>query len=234
MSPALKFLEPTVSPPAAAASPSPVRAVDAPRTKGELTRAAILDAALAWSATEGIEGLTIGLLAERMHMSKSGVFAHFGSREDLQIAVVQAYHERFAADVFMPAMQAPRGLPRLEALFANWVHRVTLEISQGCIYIGGAVEYDDRPGPVRAALIETVGSWRGALLRASHQAVECGHLSPETDPAQLVFEVCGLVLSLHHDARFLKLDGCTERAHAGFARLVDSYRIVRAKPGQAQ
>jgi AcrR family transcriptional regulator len=208
---------------------------DAPRTrKGELTRAAILEVALALSAREGIEGLTIGLLAERMHMSKSGVFAHFGSREDLQIAVVQAYHQHFVAEVFQPAMHHARGLPRLEALFANWVHRATLEISQGCIYIGGAAEYDDRPGPVRSALIELVGIWRGALLRASRQAVECGHLAPDTDPVQLVFEVCGLVLSLHHDARFLKIDGCTGRAHAGFARLVDSYRPSRVQPPAAR
>lgn len=215
------------SPPLAFLPPPP----DAPRVrKGELTRAAILEAALALSAREGIEALTIGLLAERMHMSKSGVFAHFGSREDLQIAVVQAYHQRFVAEVFQPAMQLPRGLPRLEALFGNWVRLATLEISQGCLYIGGAAEYDDRPGPVRSALIELVGIWREALLRASRQAVECGHLAPDTDAAQLVFEVCGLVLSLHHDARFLKLDGCTGRAHAGFARLVDSYRRPRVEP----
>ena len=134
--------------------------------KGRQTRAAILDAALALASHMGLEGLSIGALAEVTQMSKSGVFAHFGSREELQISVVREYHAKFEEEVFFPAMRAPRGLPRLRALFERWVKRVSVEIDSGCIYISGAVEFDDRPGPVRDALASMVRAWHGALERA--------------------------------------------------------------------
>src|SRR5512141_1174291 len=121
--------------------------------KGQQTKAAIVDAALGLATQIGLEGLSIGALAEVAQMSKSGVFAHFGSREELQISVVREYHRRFEEEVFYPAMREPRGLPRLRALFRNWMTRSSLEIDSGCLYISGAVEFDDRPGPVRDALI---------------------------------------------------------------------------------
>ncbi len=192
--------------------------------KGEMTRAAILDVALELASRDGLEGLTIGLLADRMNMSKSGVFAHFGSREDLQLEVVKLYHHRFEQEVFYPAMKEPRGLPRLEAMFNRWLKRVSVEIASGCIYISGAVEYDDRPGPIRDELVAMVRIWQGALVRCAQQAVDCGDLKRETDPQQLVYEMYGLVLAVHHDARFLRLPGAVERAHRGFARLVADYR----------
>jgi AcrR family transcriptional regulator len=192
--------------------------------KGEQTKAAILDAALALASRDGLEGLTIGLLADRMDMSKSGVFAHFGSREDLQIAVVREYHRRFEEEVFLTAIKSEkRGLPRLIRLFENWVVRVTQEIDSGCIYISGAVEFDERPGAVRDELFEMIHTWQGALTKAATQAVEMGHLADETDPKQLVFEMHGLILALHHDARFLKQPGSVARARAGFTRLIHSY-----------
>jgi AcrR family transcriptional regulator len=205
---------------------TPAPAQEQRSRKGALTRAAILDAALLLSAREGIEGLTLGMLAEQMQMSKSGVYAHFGSREDMQIAVVYEYRRRFEQDVFLPALDQPRGLPRLQALYANWIKRVSHEIAKGCIYIGGAVEYDDRSGAVRAALIESVSLWRSALLRACKQAVTEQHLRADCDPKQLLFEMYGLILILHHDSRFLKIPGCIARANNGFARLIDSYRNV--------
>jgi len=192
--------------------------------KGELTRAAILDVALDLASRDGLEGLTIGLLADRMNMSKSGVFAHFGSREDLQIEVVKLYHQRFEQEVFYPSIKEPRGLPRLEAMFARWVKRVSVEIASGCIYISGAVEYDDRPGAIREELASMVRAWQTALRRCVVQAVEEGHLPEETDPDQLVYEMYGLILSLHHDARFLKISGSVDRAQIGFERLINSYR----------
>lgn len=195
------------------------------RRKGELTRAAILDVALELASRNGLEGLTIGLLADRMNMSKSGVFAHFGSREDLQIDVVKLYHRQFEQEVFYPSIKQPRGLPRLQALFAGWVRRVSLEIASGCIYISGAVEYDDRPGAIRDELVGMVHVWQEALRRCVIQSVEMGHLSPETDPDQLIFEMYGLILALHHDARFLKLPGSVHHAEAGFNRLIRSYQI---------
>lgn len=192
--------------------------------KGELTRAAILDVALDLSSRDGLEGLTIGLLADKMNMSKSGVFAHFGSREDLQMEVLKLYHHRFEQEVFFPSMKEPRGIQRLQSMFARWVKRVSVEIASGCIYISGAVEYDDRPGPIREALVAMVQAWQGALLRCVQQSITTGDLKPGTDAPQLVYEMYGLILALHHDARFLRVPGSIERAQAGFVRLLDSYQ----------
>ena len=137
----------------------PVRAAQ----KGQQTKAVIVDAALALAAQIGLEGLSIGALAEVTQMSKSGVFAHFGSREELQISVVREYHQRFEQEVFYPAMSEARGLPRLRAMFANWMQRTSVELDSGCIYISGAVEFDDRPGPVRDALASSVQTWHAAM-----------------------------------------------------------------------
>jgi AcrR family transcriptional regulator len=191
--------------------------------KGQQTRAAILEAALGLASNMGLEGLSIGTLAEVTQMSKSGVFAHFGSREELQISVVREYHAKFEEEVFFPAMSEARGLPRLKALFERWVRRVSVELDSGCIYISGAVEFDDRPGPVRDALVSMVQAWQSALERAVRIAVEEGHLKPDTDPLQLVFEVHGLILALHHDARFLRSAGALERVRTAFERLVVHY-----------
>jgi len=189
-------------------------------SKGRQTHAAILDAALGLASHMGLEGLSIGALAELTGMSKSGVFAHFGSREELQIAVVREYHARFEAEVFAPAMGQPRGLPRLRALIERWLKRVSHEIDSGCIYISGAVEFDDRPGPVRDALAQMVQTWRLALQRAIEQAVREGHLRADTDAEQMLFEIHGLILALHHDARFLRTPGAIDRARAGFERIL--------------
>jgi len=188
--------------------------------KGRQTRAAIVDAALALASHIGLEGLSIGALAEVTGMSKSGVFAHFGSREELQISVVREYHAKFEEEVFRPSMAASRGLPRLRALFDRWLKRVSVEIDSGCIYISGAVEFDDRPGPVRDALVTMVQTWQNALERAIRAAVDEGQLQGDTDAGQLLFEIHGLILALHHDARFLRHAGAEERAPAAFERLL--------------
>lgn len=206
--------------------PSPRRRTASPARslhKGQQTRAAILDAALNLASHMGLEGLSIGALAEVTQMSKSGVFAHFGSREDLQIAVIREYHARFADEVFFPAVREPRGLPRLRALFERWVKRVSVELDSGCIYISGAVEFDDRPGPVRDALAAMVRDWQAALERAIAQSIEAGHLRADTDALQMLFEIHGLILALHHDARFLRQAGAVDRARRGFDRIVAQY-----------
>ncbi|HEU4850803.1 MAG TPA: TetR/AcrR family transcriptional regulator [Telluria sp.] len=192
--------------------------------KGEMTRAAILDVALDIASRDGLEGLTIGLLADRMNMSKSGVFAHFGSREDLQLEVIKLYHHQFEQEVFYPSIREPRGMPRLKAMFARWIKQVSVEIASGCIYISGAVEYDDRPGPIREQLVSMVRAWQSAMLRAVQQSIDVGDLKPETDAQQLVFEMYGLILALHHDARFLRMPGSVDRARAGFERLIQNYQ----------
>ncbi|MBL8335410.1 MAG: TetR/AcrR family transcriptional regulator [Rhodoferax sp.] len=191
--------------------------------KGQQTKAAIIDAALRLATQVGLEGLSIGALAELMHMSKSGVFAHFGSREDLQISVVHEYFHQFEQEVFYPALSAQRGLPRVEALFGNWMKRVAVEIQSGCIFISGAVEFDDRPGPVRDALSTSVKTWLGAMHRAVMQAQQEGHLHPEADAHQMAFEIHGLILALHYEARFLNNPGSVARANTGFAHILSRY-----------
>ena len=188
--------------------------------KGQQTKAHILDAALHLASQAGLEGLSIGALAAATDMSKSGVFAHFGSREELQISVIREYHLRFEQEVFFPAMQAPRGLPRLRALFDLWMKRTSVEIDSGCIYISGAVEFDDRSGPVREALADSVHTWHAAMRRTIVQCREHGDLRADADEAQLLFEVHGLILALHYEARFLRAQGALQRAHQGFENIL--------------
>ncbi len=191
--------------------------------KGQQTKLAIVEAALGLSTQIGLEGLSIGVLAEVTHMSKSGVFAHFGSREELQISVIREYFHRFEQEVFYPALSVPRGLPRVQALFANWMKRVAVEIQSGCIFISGAVEFDDRPGPVRDALANSVQTWLNAMLRAVVLAKECGDLRVNADEHQIAFEIHGLILALHYEARFLKNPGSIERANQGFENILARY-----------
>jgi AcrR family transcriptional regulator len=201
--------------------------------KGQQTRAAILEAALGLASHMGLEGLSIGALAEVTQMSKSGVFAHFGSREELQISVIREYHARFEEEVFFPAIKEPRGVPRLRALFGRWLRRVSVEVDSGCIYISGAVEFDDRPGPVRDALASMVMAWHAALSRAIRLAVDTGHLRADTDPEQMLFELHGLILALHHDARFLRTPGALDRARAGFEHVLSHYVTPAVAAGPA-
>ena len=191
--------------------------------KGQQTKSAIVDAALGLATQIGLEGLSIGALADVMHMSKSGVFAHFGSREELQISVIREYHARFEEEVFYPALQKPKGMPRLKALFQNWMNRTSVEIDSGCLYISGAVEFDDRPGPVRDALAGSVQTWLAAMYRAVVQAKEVGQLAQDADEHQMVFEIHGLILALHYEARFLKTPGSVHRANTGFMNTLARY-----------
>ena len=156
-------------------------------------------------------------------MSKSGVFAHFGSREELQISVIREYHARFEEEVFYPALQAERGLPRVRAMFANWMQRTSVEIDSGCIYISGAVEFDDRPGPVRDSLASSVMTWHAAMKRAITMAKSLGELQADVNEDQMLFEIHGLILALHYEARFLKNPGSIDRAKTGFNNILARY-----------
>jgi AcrR family transcriptional regulator len=210
------------------------RKTEAPESKalqkGQQTKAAIVDAALGLATQIGLEGLSIGALAEVAHMSKSGVFAHFGSREELQISVVREYHTRFEAEVFLPILQAERGLPRLRQLFANWTKRTSAEIDSGCLYISGAAEFDDRPGPVRDALASSVKTWLAAVHRTVAQAREEGHLAPDVDAEQMVFELHGLILALQYEARFLRSSKSLARTLKGFENILLRYGASDVAP----
>ncbi|MEY4420890.1 MAG: hypothetical protein RLZZ498_1486 [Pseudomonadota bacterium] len=203
----------------ASTPPRDTRAVQ----KGQQTKATIVDAALGLATQIGLEGLSIGAVAEVAHMSKSGVFAHFGSREELQLSVIREYHDRFESEVFAPILTAPRGVPRLRQLFANWTQRTSAEIDSGCLYISGAAELDDRPGPVRDALARSVKTWLKAVHRTVVQAREEGHLAADTDAEQMVFEVHGLILALQYDARFLRSSKSLARTLRGFENILLRY-----------
>jgi AcrR family transcriptional regulator len=194
--------------------------------KGEATRAAIVEVALGIARREGLEGLTIGVLAEQAGMSKSGAFAHFGSREELQLAVLKAYAERFVEQVLRPAVARPRGLSRLTALLDNWLAHLGGEIEQGCLMISGASEYDDRPGPLRDEMVRIVRGWSEELLRAIEGAKASGEFASDTDSEQLAFEIHGLVLVTHQQARLLRSGDSLARARAGLARLLASAASV--------
>ena len=206
------------------------RAAHAGMQKGQQTKAAIVDAALGLATQIGLEGLSIGALAEVMRMSKSGVFAHFGSREELQISVIREYFSRFEEEVFYPALKEPKGLPRVQALFGNWMKRVAIELQSGCIFISGAVEFDDRPGPVRDALATSVQTWLAAMYRAVVLAKEVGHLRADADERQIAFEIHGLILALHYEARFLKTPGSIERTLQAFQSILARYGSGVAVP----
>ncbi len=191
--------------------------------KGEVTKAAILDAALHIAAMDGLEGITIGALAERLAMSKSGVFARFGSREELQLEVLRAYETKFVDAVLRPALTQARGLPRLRTIMHNWLEHSALEAQTGCIWISGASEFDDRPGPVRDLLVLMVQRWHNELARAIGLACTQQHLTVQLDVEQLVFELYGLNLVVHHHGRLLRNTQALARARESLERLFVTY-----------
>lgn len=189
--------------------------------RGEHTRAAILDAALAQASEAGFESLTIGSLAERTGLSKSGLFAHFGSREELQLAAIDEAAARFTQTVLRPAFKAPRGLPRVRALFENWLDWTERSgLGHGCPMQAAAVEFDDQPGPVRDAVAGHYKRLEEEVGRAVELAVSQGHFRADLDVAQFVFELLGTILSYYHSARLLRRDQAASRARTAFDRLV--------------
>ena len=190
-------------------------------TKGEQTRTAILDEALDIASKLGLEGLTIGSLADATGMSKSGLFAHFGSREELQLAAIEAAAARFTETVFVPALKARRGLPRIRALFDHWLEWTSRSgMAHGCPMQAAAVEFDDRPGPVRDAVVEHYTRLERELARAVALAIEQSHFRANLDVEQFVFEMLGVVFAYHHGARLFDATRARSRARAAFERLV--------------
>ena len=190
-------------------------------SKGEHTRAAILDVALAQASEAGFESLTIGTLADRAGLSKSGLFAHFGSREELQVAAIEAAAARFTETVFLPALKARRGLPRLRALFDHWLDWTARSgLTHGCPMQAAAVEFDDRPGPVRDAVVEHFARLERELGRAVELAVGQGHLRADLDVEQFVFDMMGIIFAYHHGARLFDVARAESRARVAFERLV--------------
>ena len=190
-------------------------------TKGQDTRQAILDRATDLATVCGVEGLSIGQLATDMSLSKSGLFAHFQSKEALQVAVIQTAADRFSEAVVRPGLRAPRGLPRVRALVDGWLSwAATSQTPGGCFFVATATELDDRPGPVRDALVRTQRDWMELLAGAVRAAVTEGHLPANADAEQFAFELNGVLYAFHHRARLLGQADAAERARRAADRLL--------------
>lgn len=192
--------------------------------KGEHTRILILQQAVDLASQVGIAGLTIGVLAERTGLSKSGLFAHFGSKEGLQLAVIDMVQQRFIEQVVRPALLQARGLSRLRALLHGWLDRVahSPEYSGGCPLLAAAFEFDDQPGPIRDRLVQGQSWQRATLERLLQQAVEEGELPAGTDIGQMAFELFGLILAVHHDLKLLARPDCLGYAKNSIKRILNA------------
>lgn len=194
-------------------------------TKGDETRQGILAKAFELSTVGGLAGLTIGRLAEHTGLSKSGLFAHFGSKEALEVAVVEEASRQFVHDVLVPALAKPRGEPRLHALFDNWL--AWGKRPGGCFFVAASAELDDRPGPARDALARANKDWLDELATAARIAQSEGHFRADIDPHQFAFEAYSIMLGSHFFYRFVRDPAAIERTRRAFADLVSGMRVKR-------
>lgn len=189
--------------------------------KGEATYERIIARALTLASGVGLEGLTIGELARDLGLSKSGLFAHFRSKEQLQLDVLDAAAEHFRRLVFHPALQVPRGRPRIESIFEHWLGWVlSEELQGGCIFLAGAAEWDDREGPVRERLVSWFAALDRGLSKAVRLAIDEGHFANEVDPLQFASEWHGIVMKYHLDVRLLRSPAAEAHARHAFEGLV--------------
>lgn len=195
-------------------------------TKGNATREMIVARAYGIACRQGLEGLSIGELASASGMSKSGVFAHFGSREDLQLTVLEWTATRFTDAVIVPALRQPRGLARLRAIMEGWFGWVR-DNPDGCVMLGAAHEYDARPGMMRDRIVDWLQQWRVQLAKAIGMCVDNGELSAETDPMQLTFELFALTEGLHN-ARLYDPAQAETLGRRALERLLASYGAAPA------
>ena len=201
-------------------APAPKSGSGRPATrKGEATRDLILEHAYAIASQKGVEGLSIGDLASAVGMSKSGVFAHFGSRNDLQLAVLEVAALRFGEAVLLPALRETRGLDRLARIVSGWFDWVR-DNRNGCLIMGAVSEYDSRPGLLRDRVVAMIERWRGDTARAAVHAVEAGQLRADADPRQLAFEIFGIALALHQDTRLFDPKNARRQAERAYERLI--------------
>jgi AcrR family transcriptional regulator len=198
--------------------------------KGEATRERVLESALELASTEGLAGLSIGRLADRNGMSKSGLFAHFGSKEGLQLDVLELATAKFRESVFTPALRADRGEPRLRALFTHWMDWADHQSQPGgCLLTAAAVELDDQPGAARDALVDAQRQWADTLARAVRIAVEERHFRADVDPHLFAFQLHSILLGYHHARRLLRDPDAARRARDAFEALITSARPRKAR-----
>jgi AcrR family transcriptional regulator len=193
-------------------------------SKGESTRVAILDEAVQLASRAGFDGLSIGRLAERAEMSKSGLFAHFRSKEQLQLQTMERARDRFVDVVVRPSLAAPRGEARLRAVFDHWLTWTRQTLDGGCIFVAAAVELDDRPGPLRDALVANERDWLDLLATVAGTAVVEGEFRSDLDLAQFAFEMHALMLGHHHASRLLGDPHAADRTARAFEALLGAAR----------
>ena len=194
-------------------------------TKGAETRERILERAYRLASRDGLEGLSLAALAGDLGMSKSGLFAHFQSKEELELAVLRQAAQRFQDVVWGPALRAPRGEPRLRKLFDGWLRWMDDPTSPGgCLFAAATVELDDRPGRPRDLLAETQRELFGAVSKAFRLAVDAGDLRTDAEPEQLAFELQGIIHAYNQHKRLLRESAAEDRARAAFERLLASAR----------
>ncbi len=200
-------------------------------SKGTTTRRSILDHAIALASEVGLGGLTIGSLAEEMELSKSGLYAHFGSKEALQIQVLDHAALNFTEAVVRPALKEPRGAPRMRALFERWLawDRDGV-LPGGCLFVAAASELDDRDGPVRERLVELQQTWIDVLRVSVEKGIESGAFRRDADPAQFAQDLHGVMLGFHHGARLMRDPDAEPRARKAFERLLEAVAAVRQLP----
>jgi len=195
--------------------------------KGEQTRQAILDEAFSLASCVGVGGLSIGVLAERTGLSKSGLFAHFGSKEELQLAVLRESQARFAEVVLRPALRQPRGLARLRAVIVNWLDWTrAVNLPGGCVINAAAAEFDDQPGTLRDEVRNALLALRRSLGDMVAKAIEAGELRQDTDIEQFVFELNGIYQATQQNRRLFNDPDADRRALAAFDRLVRDYAVI--------
>jgi AcrR family transcriptional regulator len=187
-------------------------------SKGEATRWVILDEASRLARRVGLAGLTIGSLATQTGMSKSGLFAHFGSKESLQLQVLEYSRDRFVDDVIRPALKAPRGEPRVRDLFERWLAWDSAE--GGCPLVAATFELDDQPGPVRESLVRVQRDWADTLATVFTSGIGEGHFRPDADPRQFAQDVLGVMLSFHMVSRLLGDSDAADRAERALDALL--------------
>jgi AcrR family transcriptional regulator len=196
-------------------------------SKGQQTREAILETALTAASSVGLSALSIGELAKSVGMSKSGLFAHFESKENLQLEVLRSAVAHYIDDVVVPSLRKPRGEQRVRALFENWFEwssKATLP--GGCLFIAAASEFDDQPGPVRDYLVSTQRDWLATLSHAARIAIDEGHFRPTLDTDQFAHDLYSILLAYHHFSRLLRIPNARQRALQSFEQLVASARRV--------
>lgn len=203
--------------------------------KGERTRQSIVDRAVDLASLEGLEGLTIGRLADDLQMSKSGLFAHFGSKEDLQLATIEAARRRFIDEVLHPALRAPRGYPRLRAICRAWIDYLRRGVFPGgCFFAAASFEFDGRHGPVHDAIAAAMDAWIAELEKAIRMAKEEGHLDPAIEPAQLAFELNAFFFGANY-AFQRKTDAVAlRRAERAIESRLESARVQSSRTARAR